>query len=154
MKKKENLKEIETKKILIYLIYANLNVASDRRSRSSPRMLRSSLLLCGSHLPLCPPGQESSWTGNQERPISPIFPLLKVFQIAIFASPLFLSLLSPWCGLLHTSVDAVCCSWSALDLPASDWWRTPSTCWCLYLAGEMQVDCVHIVVHTTSFLVM
>ena len=69
---------------------------------------------------------------------------LKVSRNCEICFPLlFLSLLSPWCGSLHTCVSVVRCDWSTPDLLPSDWWRTPCMCWCVYPAGELSVSCVH-----------
>ena len=92
--------------------------------------------------------------GIKNAPSASLRCLLKKSFESFAISPSFAGLLGPRCGLLHTRVGASRCHWSAPGLPPSDWWRTPSTCRCLYLAGETQVACVHIVVHTTSFLIV
>ena len=48
---------------------------------------RSSLVQGGSSSSLCPPGQESPWTGNQEQPLRPL--PLKVFRSREIFPPYF-----------------------------------------------------------------
>ena len=96
---------------------------------------------------MCPPGRTISGEESRTPDFADLPLLLKFPEIVKFVSPFVLSLLSPWCSSLHTRVNALRCGWSALDMPPSDWWRTPCMCWCVYPAGELSVSCVHIAVY-------
>ena len=139
-------------------MYANLIAASNRRSRSSLRTLRSSLLQCGSQFPLCPSGQESSWMGNQERRFCLLSSAFKRKSQSPSNRndfpPSFTNLLGPWCSSLHTRVSASRCSWSAPGLPPPDWWRVTCILWYSYSTDELFDGCVHIAVYTAQHLFM